>query len=80
MNVGTINMHPLASILIRMGNWELFREHRRSSGRDIYPGGLGDMPDSQGPFWLKANIGQCFGTSACDHQASFPWHSFRERN
>ena len=36
------------------------RTGAESMGRDNDPGGLVDMPDSQGPFWLRANIGTVF--------------------
>ena len=53
-----------------------------STGRDNDPGGLGDLPDSQGPNMAQSQ--ERDSVSGPPHvtitQASFPRHSFRERN
>ena len=44
-----------------------------SAGRDNDPGGLGYMPDSQGPNMAKSQYrDRCFGSPVIHHQASLP--------
>ena len=53
----------------------------RSTGRDNDPGGLGDVPDLQGLGLAQSqHWDSVSGPPYFHHQASFPWHSFRERN
>ena len=59
---------------------EALRRCMRSTGRDNYPGGLGICRIHKVPIWLRANWDMCFGIPTYHHQASFPRHSFRERN
>ena len=53
-----------------------------SAGRDNDPGGLGYMPDSQGPNMTESQYrDMCFGAPRIHRQESLPpWHPPREGN
>ena len=56
------------------GKWQgALRAGAGGAGRDNDPGGLGYMPDSQGPNMAKSQYrDRCFGSPVIHHQASLP--------
>ena len=50
------------------------------SGRDNDPGGLGDMPDSQGPNMAEKPIGTGVSGPSFQPGVSSQWHKYRKGN